>query len=95
MILKRRILLKRRKVDNIMNEDYIYSGKTVEDAITNACVSLGVTSDQITYEVTDKGSKGLFSLGTKEAEIQEQSCPRARCVLPTLHSSRRCLRLLA
>ena len=73
MILKRRILLKRRKVDIIMNEDYIYSGKTVEDAITNACVSLGVTSDQITYEVTDKGSKGLFSLGTKEAEIQVTS----------------------
>ena len=56
-----------------MNEDYIYSGKTVEDAITSACVALGVTSDQITYEVIEKGSKGLFSLGSKDAEIQVTS----------------------
>ncbi len=56
-----------------MNEDYIYSGKTVDDAITSACVALGVTSDQITYEVIDKGSKGLFSLGSKDAEIQVTS----------------------
>jgi len=56
-----------------MNEDYIYSGKTVDDAITSACVALGVTSDQITYEVIDKGSRGLFSLGSKDAEIQVTS----------------------
>ena len=51
-------------------ENYEYSGKTVEDAITRACVELGVTSDEITYEVVEKGSKGLFNLGSKDAVIR-------------------------
>ena len=33
-----------------------FSGKTVDDALTNALVSLGTTSDQIEYEVIEKGS---------------------------------------
>ena len=51
-------------------DNYEFSGKTVETAITNACVELGVTSDQITYEVIEKGSKGLFNLGSKDAVIR-------------------------
>ena len=31
-----------------------FRGKTVDDAITNALVSLGTTSDQIEYEVIEK-----------------------------------------
>lgn len=42
-----------------------YKGKTVEDAVVNACQDLGVTIDQLNYEVTlEKNS--LFS---KKAEI--------------------------
>lgn len=47
-----------------------FSGKTVEDAITNALVSLGVTSDQVEYEVIEKGSAGLFGIGSKDAVIK-------------------------
>lgn len=47
-----------------------YSGKTVEDAITNALVDLGATSDQIDYEVIDKGSVGLLGIGSKPAVIK-------------------------
>jgi len=47
-----------------------FSGKTVEDAITEALVSLGTTSDQINYEVIDKGSAGFLGLGSKNAVIK-------------------------
>ena len=34
--------------------DFIeFTGKTVDDALTNALVEFGVTSDQIEYEVLD------------------------------------------
>ena len=47
-----------------------YSGKTVEDALTQASVQLGVTSDQIEYEVIDKGSAGILGFGSKDATIR-------------------------
>ena len=42
-----------------------YTAKTVEDAVNKACLDLGVTVDQLNYEVTLE-TKGLFS---KKAEI--------------------------
>jgi spoIIIJ-associated protein len=47
-----------------------FSGKTVEDALTNALVSLGTTSDQVEYEVVDKGSNGILGFGSKDAVIR-------------------------
>lgn len=47
-----------------------YKGKSVEDAITNALVDLGTTSDQIDYEVVDKGSTGILGFGSKEAIVR-------------------------
>lgn len=38
------------------------SAKTVDDAITEALVELGVTSDQVEVEVIDKGASGLLSI---------------------------------
>ena len=47
-----------------------FRGKTVDDAITNALVSLGTTSDQIEYEVIEKGSNGILGFGSKHAVIK-------------------------
>lgn len=47
-----------------------FRGKTVDDAITNALVSLGITSDQIEYEVIEKGSNGILGFGSKDAVIK-------------------------
>lgn len=47
-----------------------FSGKTVEDALTQATVELGVTSSEITYEIVEKGSTGLFGIGSKDAVIK-------------------------
>ena len=51
--------------------DYItVSAKTLDDAITEALVQLGVTSDKLDYEVIEKGSAGFFGLGSKPAKIR-------------------------
>ena len=51
--------------------EYIeYKGKTVDDAITEACQALTVTSDKLDYEVVDKGSAGILGFGSKPAVIK-------------------------
>jgi spoIIIJ-associated protein len=51
--------------------DYItVSAKTLDDAITEALVQLGVTSDKLDYEVIEKGSAGFFGIGMKQAVIK-------------------------
>ena len=43
--------------------------KTVEDAITEASLKLGVTSDKMEYEVIEEGSAGFFGIGKRDAVI--------------------------
>lgn len=51
--------------------DYIeVTGKTVEDARTEALIKLGTTSDQIEVEVIEKGSSGFLGIGSKPAVIR-------------------------
>ena len=47
-----------------------FSGKTVEDAITEACTKYTVTSDRLEYEVVDKGNSGFLGLNSKPAVIK-------------------------
>ena len=46
------------------------SAKNIDDAITEACQQLGATSDQIEYEIIDKGSTGFLGIGSKNAVIK-------------------------
>ena len=46
------------------------SAKNVDDAITQATVQLRITSDQLEYEVLDKGSTGFLGIGSKNAVIK-------------------------
>ncbi len=51
--------------------EYIeFNGKTVDDAITEACQKFLVTSDKLDYEVVEKGSSGFLGIGTKSAVIK-------------------------
>ena len=51
--------------------DYIeVSAKTVDDAITEACQLLTVTSDKLDYEVIQNGSSGFLGLNVKPAIIR-------------------------
>lgn len=46
------------------------SAKTVDDAITEACQRLSVTSDKLEYEVVEEGSSGFLGIGSKPAVIR-------------------------
>lgn len=46
------------------------SAKTVNDAITEACQKLGVTSDKLDYQVIEEGSNGFLGIGAKPAVIK-------------------------
>lgn len=46
------------------------SAKTVDDAITEALIKLGTTSDKIEYEVIEKGSAGFLGIAKKDAVIK-------------------------
>ncbi len=47
-----------------------FSAKTVDDAITEALIKLGTTSDQLEYEVVEKGSSGFLGFNSKPAVIR-------------------------
>ena len=53
-----------------MMKEITVSAKTVNDAITEASIQLGVSSDQMEYDVIEKGSAGFFGIGSKQAVIR-------------------------
>ena len=46
------------------------TAKTVDDAITEACRKLSVTSDKLEYDVIDEGSAGFLGIGSRSAVIK-------------------------
>ena len=46
------------------------SAKTVDDALTEASITLGIPSSEIEYEVIEKGSTGFLGIGSKNAVIK-------------------------
>ena len=51
--------------------DYIeFSAKTVEDAITKACLELAVSSDRLEIQIISEGSSGFLGFGSKPAVIK-------------------------
>lgn len=65
-------------------EEYItLSAKTLDDAITEALVQLGVTSDRLDYIVVEKGSEGFLGIGRKQAVIKARRKPEEKPVEET------------
>ncbi|MBR1524326.1 MAG: protein jag [Lachnospiraceae bacterium] len=52
-----------------------FSGKTIEDAITEACTKFTVTSDRLDYEIIDRGSAGFLGLNSHPAIIKAKPIP--------------------
>lgn len=61
-----------------MNGSIRVSAKTVDDAITEALIQLGVTSDRLEYEVIEKGSAGFLGIGMKQAVIEARKKPEPK-----------------
>ena len=45
-----------------------FKAKTVEEALTNASMELGVASSELDYEVVEKGSSGFLGIGAKQKD---------------------------
>ena len=51
-------------------ESITVSAKNVDEAVTQALIQLAITSDQLEYEVVDKGSSGILGIGSRPAVIK-------------------------
>ncbi|MBE5921305.1 MAG: protein jag [Lachnospiraceae bacterium] len=47
-----------------------FTGKTVDEAMTNASIALGAASDSLEIEVLEKGTSGFLGIGAKPAKIK-------------------------
>ena len=51
-------------------KETVKKGKTVDNAVEAALAELGVGKDDVEITVLTEGNKGLFGLGSKEAEVK-------------------------
>ena len=59
-----------------MLKEVIFSGKTIENAVENACKKLGIDSDELAYQIVTMPKKGFLGIGGQDAEISvEVECP--------------------
>ncbi|MGL4362781.1 MAG: RNA-binding cell elongation regulator Jag/EloR [Cellulosilyticaceae bacterium] len=45
-------------------------GRNIDDAITEALIELGATTDEVNVEIIAKGSKGFLGIGAKPAKVR-------------------------
>ncbi|NIP39241.1 MAG: hypothetical protein GWO07_11510 [Candidatus Dadabacteria bacterium] len=53
-----------------MSVEIEVEGKTVSEAIINACEQLGVSRNQVDIDVVHEGSKGVLGIGGKPAKVK-------------------------
>jgi spoIIIJ-associated protein len=51
-------------------ESYEFTGKTVDEAVAEGLKTLRLRPDQVTIEVLNKGSRGIFGLGSEPAQVR-------------------------
>lgn len=47
-----------------------FTAKTTQEAITKACIELGIISSELHYRIVEKESKGFLGIGSKPAVIE-------------------------
>ena len=63
------------------------SAKTVNDAIMEASIQLGIVSTDMEYEVIEEGSAGFLGIGRKQAVIRAWKKVEKKEEKPALPSS--------
>ncbi len=58
------------------------SAKTVDEAITKACIDLGISSDRLDIQVVSQGSAGFLGFGSKPAMIKVRKKEEAPAEAP-------------
>jgi spoIIIJ-associated protein len=73
-----------------MSSNLDFEGKTLENAIDNACKELRIEKDQLIYKVLSQGSSGIFGLvGAKNAKIQVTCAKKTSNYSTTMNDFRR------
>ncbi len=52
-----------------------FTGKTLNDAVTNALIGLETTRENLEYEIVDKGSNGFLGMGAPKVFLPTFSEP--------------------
>ncbi len=62
--------MERRETSKTMMDWVEFTAKTVDDALTEALIKLGTTSDNVEWEIIEKESNGILGLFSKPAKIK-------------------------
>lgn len=54
-------------------------GKNLDDALTNACLELGLPLNEIEYEIVDEGKHGFWGVGAKQTVIRIKKANKLQC----------------
>lgn len=71
-----------------MASESIFTGKSVDEAIAEGLRALGLTTDTAEIEIINRGSRGIFGLGSEPAQVRitprgAGASPRTPAVPPT------------
>lgn len=53
-----------------MKKETVFTGKTVEEALKAGLAELGLSHDEVTYEVLEREKKGILGIGASPAKIK-------------------------
>jgi spoIIIJ-associated protein len=62
-------------------EKHEFTGKSVDEAIAEGLRALRLRSDQVTIEVLNRGSRGIFGLGSEPAQVRLTPLPEKPPIL--------------
>lgn len=65
-----------------MTDGTLFTGKTVEDALSEGLRTLGLSQEQVEVEVISRGSRGLFGIGSEPAQVRITPHASAKAVAP-------------
>ncbi len=53
-----------------MEEKNVFTAKSVDEALDEGLKTMGLTLDEVDYEIIEEGKKGLFGIGTVKAQVK-------------------------
>src|SRR5690242_19085031 len=65
----RRNAAKKKGNRSMAAQNYEFTGKTVDEAVAEGLKTLKLRPDQVDIEVLNKGSRGIFGIGSEPAQV--------------------------
>jgi len=63
-----------------MTENREFYASTIEEAVQNAAIELGLPSEDVSYRVLDEGNTGFLGIGARDARITVEASPENAAV---------------